>query len=84
MFALLEECVSSPLLPGTDPPTCHMRFVADGSRALWGDASVTSGANQCSSLLPFLPGILIITEFQQLDLSGKASAADLHDNERST
>lgn len=62
----------------------HTRFVADGARASWGDASVAIGADQCSSLPAFPPGILIITEFQRLDLSGKASAADLHDDERST
>ena len=58
--------------------------MADGSRALWGGASVALGANECSSLPALLPGILMITEFQQLDLSGKASAAGLRDKETST
>ena len=70
-----------PLAPRYRPPNMtHIRFMADGARALWGDDSVTLGA---SSPPAFLPGILLITEFQQLGLSGKASTAGLCNDETS-
>lgn len=49
--------------------------------AWWGDASVTFRAHQGSSLLAFLPRILMIPEWQQMGWEGKASAAGVNGDE---